>query len=173
LNWELKAKKPQRKFISAVYEKTLECAARERWKTLSALEDDDSDAAKEIAREKQAALVELWEEYLNYEVSGILSCRSFFLGLRLLQSHDPAQNGTPLLRLARRATRSLPDSAPIWAFYMRAVEKATTPSEGVEPVEWDETIDGKFKFTPATWRSHYFISHIPTNARDELGAGIY
>ena len=43
----------------AVYEKALECAARERRNTLAALEDDDSDGAKEIANEKQAALVEL------------------------------------------------------------------------------------------------------------------
>lgn len=143
MNWELKAKKPQRKFISAVYEKTLECAARERWKTLSALEDDDSDGAKEIAKEKQAELVELWEEYLNYEVTDILSRHSFSLDSQFLQSHDPAQNHIALLRLARRATRSLPESGPIWAFYLRAVEKATSPSEGVEPVEWDETIDGK------------------------------
>jgi hypothetical protein len=29
---------------------------------------------------------------------------------------------------------------------MRSVEKATSPAEGVEPVEWDETIDGKIEF---------------------------
>jgi len=88
LNWELKAKKPQRKFISAVYEKALECAARERWKTLAALEDDDSDGAKEIANEKQAALVELWEEHLNYEVTDTLL--SFFLfGLTILVESRP------------------------------------------------------------------------------------
>jgi len=28
---------------------------------------------------------------------------------------------------------------------MRAVEKGTSPAEGVEPVEWDETIDGKIE----------------------------
>jgi hypothetical protein len=28
---------------------------------------------------------------------------------------------------------------------MRAVEKATSPLEGVEPVEWDETIEGKIE----------------------------
>lgn len=73
LSWELKAKKPQRKFISAVYERVLECAARERWQTLTALEDDDSDAAKEMAKSKQAALMALWEEYLTYEVIPTLS----------------------------------------------------------------------------------------------------
>jgi hypothetical protein len=42
-----------------------------------------------------------------------LSFRSFFLGLRFPQSHDPAQNRTAFLRSARRATRSLPDIGPI------------------------------------------------------------
>jgi hypothetical protein len=56
---------------------------------------------------------------------------------------------------------------------MREVEKATSPPEGVEPVEWDETIDGKIEVKiPETLWSHHFISDIPTNARDEPGTGI-
>jgi hypothetical protein len=71
LAWELKTKKPQRKFILAVYERAIECAARERWIALCEAYDVPNDeAVSEVLKAKDANLKETWEDYLVYAVCG-------------------------------------------------------------------------------------------------------
>lgn len=120
LAWEIGAKKPQRKFIVAVYERLLDCASRERWSALCAVQDSPSDETlSEALKVKAANLRDVWEEYLTYAQTG---------------------DSTELLNLARRATRALPESGTVWAIYMRAVEKATRPTDDMEQFEWEESI---------------------------------
>lgn len=69
-------------------------------------------------------------------------------------SDKSEENRTDLLNLARRATRSAPESGSVWAIYMRLVERVTTPSsEGSEsnmeeddPFSWEEGVDGVYSF---------------------------
>jgi hypothetical protein len=69
ITWELKAKKPQRKFIMAVYERAVECAARERWDALCQARDAPNDEAVGVVlKTKDDNLKEMWEEYLVYAV---------------------------------------------------------------------------------------------------------
>ena len=53
-------------------------------------------------------------------------------------------NSAEVLTLARRATRSIPESGALWAIYMRVVEKATRSTEDMEEFEWEESIQGWF-----------------------------
>jgi squamous cell carcinoma antigen recognized by T-cells 3 len=69
LSWELGAKKPQKRLIMSVYERAVECAARERWNALINAAKTETQAAKEAVTEKETALRELWEEYVMYAVS--------------------------------------------------------------------------------------------------------
>jgi hypothetical protein len=69
LTWELKTKKPQRKFIMVVYERTVECAARERWDALcQACDAPNDEAVSMVFKTKDGNLKEMWEEYLVYAV---------------------------------------------------------------------------------------------------------
>lgn len=83
LNWEMKAKKPQRRFIIGVYERALECAARERWQALSQLATMENEENKERSKATEAVLAELWEEYLTYSVRRLKLLRILSLALRM------------------------------------------------------------------------------------------
>ena len=72
VTWELGTKKPQRKLILAVYERMVECAARERWSALCTAQDNPNDQTLgEALKGKDINLKTTWEEYLTYAVSRI------------------------------------------------------------------------------------------------------
>ncbi|PVF92511.1 hypothetical protein CPB86DRAFT_769315 [Serendipita vermifera] len=126
LSWELGAKKPQKRLIAAIYERAVDFAARERWNALVSQAKADSQAAKEAVMEKETTLRELWEEYLAFA------------------ARQSDADLLSLLNLAKRACRCLPEVGAVWAFYMRAIEKASTASEEMDAVEWEETVEDTY-----------------------------
>lgn len=123
LDWELKAKKPQMRFISAVYERALECAARERWTYLSQILGDESDTIKHHLQAAEQNLYDLWMEYLVYNQ-------------KTLKDEERSQLST----LAKRATRCIPEHGEAWSFYMREIERVnSSSSEDMETEEANST----------------------------------
>ncbi|KAG9056261.1 Splicing factor [Serendipita sp. 407] len=109
LSWEFNAKKPQFKLITAVYEKALECAARERWQALCGAVTEENEATKGALALAEQTLYDLWDEFLSYQ-------------LKSSSEGDRKQ----LLTFAKRATRSIPEHGPVWGFYLRIAERAAS-----------------------------------------------
>jgi len=173
VTWELKAKKPQRKFILAIYERAVECAARERWRALCEAENAPNDSTLgEVVKAKEINLKEIWEEYIVYAVSSHFDALLSEMCPYHWQSSESSVDPGELLHLTRRATRAVPDSGSIWAFYMRMVEMATSSTETTQ-VEWDETVDGGFSFHSDCPHAHMTCSYLCTDAPDEFDSKFF